>query len=84
MLNAQEYINWVTEGNLVSQDRINQFYDGKTDTKWADVAFEQGSMQRHNVSFQGANKDATLFASLSYLSNDGPIIGNQAAVSPEP
>ena len=77
VLNAQEYINWVTEGNLVSQDRINQFYDGKTDTKWADVAFEQGSMQRHNVSFQGANKDATLFASLSYLSNDGPVIGNQ-------
>ena len=77
VLNAEEYINWVTEGNLVAQERIDQFYDGKTDTNWADVAFEQGAMQRHNVSFSGANKQGSVFASLSYLSNDGPVIGDQ-------
>ena len=77
VLNAEEYLTWVREGNLVSEDRISQFYDGKTDTNWADVAFEQGSMQRHNVSFQGANQKGSLFASLAYLQNDGPIIGKQ-------
>ncbi len=77
-LNAEEYIQYlVTEGNLVAQDRITQFYDGYTDTKWADVAFENGSMQRHNVSFQGANDKGSVYSSLSYLSNDGPVIGNQ-------
>lgn len=77
VLNAEEYLNWVTEGKLVAQERIDQFYDGKTDTNWADVAFEQGAMQRHNVSFSGANKQGSVFASLSYLSNDGPVIGDQ-------
>ena len=78
VLNAKEYINYaVTEGGLVSQDRIDQYYDGVTDTNWADVAFESGAMERHNVSFSGANKNGSLFASLSYLSNNGPIIGKE-------
>ena len=78
VLNAEEYINYaVTEGGLVSQDRIDQYYDGVTDTNWADVAFESGAMERHNVSFSGANKNGSLFASLSYLSNNGPIIGKE-------
>lgn len=78
VLNAEEYIQWaVVEGGLVDQSRIDQYYDGVTDTDWADVAFEQGYMQRHNVSFSGANKNGSLFASLAYLDNNGPIIGNE-------
>ena len=84
VLNAEEYKTWVTEGvvdgqpkPLVSPERIEQFYDGKTDTNWADVAFEPGAMQRHNISLSGANKQGSVFASLSYLSNDGPVIGDQ-------
>lgn len=73
-LNAKDYLTWVTEGNLVSDDIINQYYDGKTDTDWAAVAFETGIMQRHNLSFQGANNNGSLYASVSYLSNDGPVI----------
>ena len=81
-LDAKDYITWVTEyadkgSYLVSPDRIKQFYDGKTDTDWADVAFETGSMQRHNLSFQGANNNGSLFTSLSYLDNDGPVVGNK-------
>ncbi len=78
VLNAEEFIQYaVTEGGLISQSRINQFYDGTTDTDWANVAFENGAMQRHNLSLQGANKSGSIFASLSYLNNDGPIIGKQ-------
>lgn len=78
VLNAQEFIQYaVTEGHLISQSRIDQFYDGITDTNWADVAFENGAMQRHSLNFQGANKNGSVFASLSYLNNDGPIIGKQ-------
>ena len=77
-LNAKEYIQYmVTEGNLVSQSRIDQFYDGHTDTNWGDVAFENGIMQKHNISFQGANPNGSIYGSFSYLSNDGPVIMNQ-------
>jgi TonB-dependent starch-binding outer membrane protein SusC len=78
VLNAKEYIQYaVTEGNLVSQARIDQFYDGTTDTDWADVAFENGIIQRHSLSFQGGNENSSTYGSFSYLSDDGPIIGKQ-------
>ncbi len=76
-LNAQDYLTWVREGNLVSEDIINKYYDGKQDTDWAGVAFERGTMSRHNLSFQGANNNGSLFASVSYLGNDGPVISDQ-------
>lgn len=78
VLNAKEYIQYaVTEGHLVSQSRIDQFYDGTTDTNWGDVAFENGALQRHTLSFQGGNASSSTYGSLSYLSNDGPVIGKQ-------
>lgn len=76
-LNAKDYLTWVREGNLVSESIINQYYDGHTDTNWANVAFEQGLMQRHNLSFMGANSNGSLYTSVSYLDNNGPVIGKQ-------
>ena len=76
-LNAQDYLTWVREGNLVSDAIINKYYDGRQDTDWASVAFERGRMSRHNLSFQGANNNGSLFASVSYLGNDGPVISDQ-------
>ena len=80
-LNAKDYLTWVREGNLVNEGIINQYYDGKTDTDWADVAFERGVMQRHNIAFQGANPNGSLYASVSYLSNNGPVITDQDSFS---
>ncbi len=73
-LNAKDYLTWVKEGNLVTDEIINRYYDNKTDTKWADVAFERGIMQRHNLSFQGANNNGSLYTSVSFMNNDGPVI----------
>lgn len=80
-LNAADYLTWVKEGDLVKQTIIDNYYDGKTDTDWADVAFENGLMQRHNLSFSGANTNGSLYASVSYLSNDGPVITDQDSYS---
>ena len=82
VLNAKEYINWVsTEGGVVDESRIRDYYTNSpyngTDTNWADVAFENGHQTRHNLSFAGANNNGSLFASVSYVDNDGPIIGQQ-------
>jgi TonB-linked SusC/RagA family outer membrane protein len=76
VLNAQEYINWMTEGGYISKEKINKYWDGTTDTNWADVSFENSLMQRHNFSFQGANDHGSLYASLGYVKDDGPIVGN--------
>jgi TonB-linked SusC/RagA family outer membrane protein len=74
-LNKEEYLQFhVVEGNLVSQARVDQFYDGYTDTDWSKVAFENGVIQRHNMGFQGANDKGSVYASFSYLSNNGPVI----------
>ena len=77
ILNAKEYVNYMTEGNLIPRETIDRYWDGKTNTDWVKETFESSMMQRHNVNFQGANDNGSLFASLSYLSNNGPIVGNK-------
>lgn len=77
VLNAKDYLTWVREGSLVSDEIISKYYDGKTDTNWADVAFETGFMQRHNVAFSGANNNGSIYAAVSFLDNNGPVIGDK-------
>lgn len=78
VLDAKEYIQWaVTEGNKVSQEKINQYYDGKTDTDWSKVAFEDGVMKRHNISISGSNRNGSVLASLAFMDDDGPVIGRE-------
>ena len=77
VLNAKEYIQYMTEGNLIPQATIDRYWDGHTDTDWMDETFENSTMQRHNINFQGANENGSLFASLSYLKNNGPVVGNK-------
>lgn len=76
MLNAKEYMQYMVEGNLFTQDYMNANWDGKTDTKWTDVAFTHGHMQKHNFSFTGGNDRGNYYLALSYLNNDGIVKGD--------
>ena len=76
MLNAQEYQQYMLEGNLFTQDFINANWDGKTNTKWTDVAFTHGHMQKHNFSFTGGNDRGNYYLALSYLNNNGIVKGD--------
>ena len=76
-MQAQEYINYMYEGNLISREDIIANYDGHTNTNWADVAFENGIMQRHTVGFTGGNERGNLFTSLTYYNDDGVVRGNK-------
>ena len=76
MLSAQEYKQYMTEGKLFTEDFINANWDGKTDTKWTDVAFNHGHMQKHNLSFTGGNDRGNYYLALSYLKNDGIVKGD--------
>ena len=53
ILNAQEYVNYMTEGNLIPRETIDRYWDGKTNTDWVKETFESSMMQRHNVNFKG-------------------------------
>jgi len=76
MLNAQEYKQYMIEGNFFTEDFINNNWDGKTDTKWTDVAFTHGHMQKHNFSFTGGNDRGNYYLALSYLNNNGIVKGD--------
>ena len=76
MLSAQEYKQYMVEGNLFTEDYINANWDGKTNTKWTDVAFTHGHMQKHNFSFTGGNNRGNYYLALSYLNNNGIVKGD--------
>ena len=67
-LNASQYIDWMCSGNspFINQSTLDTYYVQGTDTKWKDVAFETGVMQKHNVGFQGANDLGSIYASMTY------------------
>ncbi len=76
VLNAQEYITYMTEANFITSDEISSVWDGVTDTNWADVAFENSVRQKHNISAQGANDRGSYNISLSFLDDNGIVKGN--------
>jgi TonB-dependent starch-binding outer membrane protein SusC len=76
VLNSEQYIQYMTEANYLSMDLINENWDFKTNTDWSKVAFEKSLMQKHNLSFQGGTEKGTYYLSLSYLNNNGYVVGD--------
>lgn len=76
VMNAEQYIGYMTEANYLSMDKINADWDFKTNTDWSKVAFEPSRMQKHNLAFQGGNDKGTYYLSLTYLDNNGYVIGD--------
>lgn len=75
LLNAEKYINYMCEGGM-NRDDIMAIWDGKTDTDWVDVAFENSRMQKHNVAFTGGGDRGNYYLSLTYLDNNGIVVGD--------
>jgi len=77
MLNSEQYIEYMTEGKIFTEDYLLKNWDGVTNTSWIDEAFETGHMQRHNISFTNGNERGNYYLSLSYMDNNG-IVGGSA------
>ncbi len=77
LLNAEEYINFLTEGGFFDQEYFDNNYDGVTDTDWADVMFDKGFKQSHTVGFEGGSDRGNYHVSLSYNDADGTLIGGK-------
>ncbi|MCQ2139628.1 MAG: TonB-dependent receptor [Bacteroidales bacterium] len=77
IMNAKEYIQYYIEDGRFTQDFINQRWDGKTDTNWVSELFETSFVQRHSVKFDASNDKGAIYASLSYLNNNGMFVGDE-------
>uniref|UniRef100_S0DFS7 Putative TonB-dependent receptor family protein n=1 Tax=termite gut metagenome TaxID=433724 RepID=S0DFS7_9ZZZZ len=77
MLNAEQYIDYMTEGGFIPLTDIMTNWDARTNTSWVDETFETALMQRHNVAFEGGNDRGTYYLSLSYLDNNGIVKGDK-------
>ena len=77
VLNAEEYIDYMSEAGAFTKDYMLKNWDGVTNTNWAKEAFENGLMMKHNLAFQGGNRDGNYYLSLSYLDNDGIVKGDR-------
>lgn len=76
MLNSEQYIQYMDEGNIFTQDYLLKNWDGVTNTSWTDVAFNHGHMQKHSLSFTGGNDRGNYYLSLAYLNNNGIVKGD--------
>lgn len=76
-MNSEEYIEYFTEPGFITLENFYKNWDFKSNTNWADVAFENSLMQRHNATFQAGSDKGSLYMSLSYLNNNGMMAGDQ-------
>jgi TonB-linked SusC/RagA family outer membrane protein len=74
VLNAREWINYMVEQNLYTQEFIDSTWDGITDTDWLDVMFDKGYLHRHTLGFEGGSDRASYMLSLTYRDQDGMVV----------
>lgn len=75
MMNAKEYAEFMVEAGNFSQETVNNYWDGKTDTDWFDAVFGSSTMYKHNLSLSSGGKKGSVYVSAGYLSNDGMLRG---------
>ena len=76
-MNSEQYIEYFTEPGFITMEEFYKNWDFKTNTDWADVAFETSIMQRHNLTVSAGSDKASIYVSASYLNNDGMMKGDK-------
>lgn len=76
MLNAEQYVDIMTDSQFIAPSVLNTYWDGKTDTNWLKELYSGGSTQKHKVSFEGANDRGSFYTSISNLNSDGMMVGD--------
>lgn len=72
VLDAKEYYNYFTEAGSLATTVDRTF-----DTDWQDEIFETTPTQKHYLSFTDGNDRGSFLLSLSYLNQDGIVVGKQ-------
>ncbi|MCR5077268.1 MAG: TonB-dependent receptor [Prevotella sp.] len=76
MMNAREYAEFMVDAGNFSQETVDKFWNGQTDTDWFDAVYENSTMTKHNIAFSSGNEKGSVYVSAGYLSNDGMLVGN--------
>ena len=76
VMNSEQYIDFYTEANMLTMDKVYNEWDFETNTDWVKTTFEKGHMHRHMLAFQTGNDRGSLYVSLSYLNNNGMVAGD--------
>lgn len=77
MMNAEQYIDYYSEANLISLEKFYNNWDFVTNTDWTKTGFENSAMQRHNVTFSAGDMNKSIYVSGSYLNNNGIVAGDK-------
>ena len=77
VMNAEQYIDFYTEGGQISLESFYNNWDFQTNTNWVEAAMESSIMERHNVTFSAGDMGKSLYISGSYLNNDGIVAGDK-------
>lgn len=77
MMNAKEYAEFQIEAGAFDQTLVDTYWDKKTDTDWFKEVFEPSARYKHTLSFSNGNDRGAFYTSLSYLSDDGFIKGDE-------
>lgn len=77
MMNASQYIDYMTTAGAFTQTLVDEYWDKKTDTDWFKEALPGGYAQRHVVGAQGANDKGSYYTSLSLVDHDGILYGDK-------
>jgi TonB-dependent starch-binding outer membrane protein SusC len=54
-----------------------QNYKNGQSVDWAEMVFQEGLRQDHNISLSGRKEDVTYYMSLGYNNNEGVVVGDQ-------
>ena len=74
-LNAQEYVQYYTEKNGGVLPPSLSYWDGKTDTDWQDLIYQNAVYQNYNISAHGGSDKINYLISANYIDHEGVIIG---------
>lgn len=77
MMNAEQFIDFYTEANLISMEMFYNNWDFETNTDWIRTGFENSNMHKHNLTFSAGDADKSIYISGSYLDNDGIVVGDK-------
>ena len=79
VMNGEQYLDWNTKaGNFTRESAIaDGWWDGKTETDWADVLFGPSYSPTHTFGAQGGNDRGHYFVSLTFVDQDGMVRGNK-------
>ena len=79
VMNGEQYLDWNIQAGNFTREKIiaDGWWDGKTDTNWADVLFAPSFSHSHTLGAQGGNGRGSYFVSLNYIDQDGIVRGDK-------